>query len=152
MALYVSAGRRLRRTIAIATVAAVVALVVGLVIGRSQVPSIASRVRSVQTVGSDVAIGIERLDIEYEQTQTAGGGDSVQAGVLTPLDELRTQLQQEFERAPWVTSTQRSAVLDDLAAVGSAAKEGVSLDAFRTAAAKAGARVRAALGVRSTQP
>ena len=152
MALYISAGRRLRRTIATAVAAATVSLVVGLLIGRQQVPSIADRVREVQTAASDIAIGVERLDIEYEQTQTAGGGDTVAAGVLTPLTELRTRLQQTFDRAPWVTSQQRGAMLDDLAGVESAAKTGVKLDLFRSTLTKAGNGIRSALGGRAATP
>lgn len=147
MALYLSAGRRLRRLIGIATGTATVALLVGVAIGRQQVPSISNRVRSVQAAASDVAIGVERLDIEYEQTLDTSGSDTVQAGVLTPLDELRTRLQSTFERAPWLSSQQRAAVLDDIAEVSSAAASGVTLDAFRAVTKKAGASIRATLGV-----
>ena len=151
MALYISSGRRMRRTIISTAIAAVVALALGVVIGRQQVPSIADRVRQVQTAASDVAIGVERLDIEYEQTLDSSGNDSVQAGVLTPLDELRTRLQATFDRAPWLTSQQRAAVLDDLAEVAAAAKAGVNLDTFRTTAQTAGANIRTTLGVVSTK-
>ena len=147
MALYVSSGRRMRRTIMVAGASAIVSLGVGVAIGRQQVPSIADRVRQVKTVGTDVATGVERLDIEYEQTLDASGSDSVQAGVLTPLDELRTRLQTTFDRAPWLSSQQRAAVLDDLAAVSTAAKSGAAIDTFRAVAQKAGANIRTTLGV-----
>lgn len=147
MALYLSAGRRLRRLVITATVAAFVALLAGVAIGRQQIPSISSRVRAVQVAASDVAIGVERLDIEYQQTLDTSGSDTVQAGVLTPLDELRVRLQATFDRAPWLTSQQRAAVLDDLAGVSSAAKSGVTLNEFRIVAEKAGSNIRTTLGV-----
>ena len=149
MALYISSGRRMRRTIIATALAATVGLSLGIAIGRQQVPSIAKRARQVQAAASDVAIGVERLDIEYEQTLDASGSDSVEAGVITPLDELRTRLQTTFDRAPWLTSQQRAAVLDDLAEVAAAAKAGVALDSFRAVAQKAGANIRATLGVAS---
>ena len=147
MAVYISSGRRMRRTIVATALAAIVGLGLGIAIGRQQVPSIADRARQVQTAASDVAIGVERLDIEYEQTLDASGSDSVEAGVITPLDELRTRLQTTFDRAPWITSQQRAAVLDDLAEVAAAAKAGVALDTFRAVAQKAGANIRTSLGV-----
>ena len=149
MAVYISSGRRMRRTIVATALAAVIGLGLGIAIGRQQVPSIADRARQVQTAASDVAIGVERLDIEYEQTLDASGSDSVEAGVLTPLNELRTRLQTTFDRAPWLTSQQRAAVLDDLAEVANAANAGVALDTFRAVAQKAGANIRATLGVAS---
>lgn len=149
MAVYISSGRRMRRTIVATALAAVIGLGLGIAIGRQQVPSIADRARRVQTAASDVAIGVERLDIEYEQTLDASGSDSVEAGVITPLDELRTRLQETFDRAPWLTSQQRAAVLDDLAEVANAAKAGVALDTFRAVAQKAGANIRTTLGVAS---
>lgn len=149
MALYISSGRRMRRTVISTALAAIVGLGLGIAIGRQQVPSIADRARQVKTAASDVAIGVERLDIEYEQTLDSSGSDSVQAGVLTPLDELRTRLQTTFDRAPWLTSQQRAAVLDDLAEVATAAKTGVAIDAFRAVAQKAGANIRTTLGVAS---
>ncbi len=48
MALYVSAGRRFRRTVVIAVVASLIALVVGWTIGRQQAPAITDRVEAVQ--------------------------------------------------------------------------------------------------------
>ena len=149
MALYISSGRRMRRTIVATALAAIVGLGLGIAIGRQQVPSIADSALQVQTAASDVSIGVERLDIEYEQTLDASGSDSVEAGVITPLDELRTRLQTTFDRAPWITSQQRAAVLDDLAEVAAAAKAGVALDTFRAVAQKAGANIRTTLGVAS---
>ena len=105
MALYISAGRRFRRTLVIAVAAAVVAFAIGWLIGHQQVPSIAERVTEVQQDGESQATGLERLSIEYEQV--LAGTDDLDSSVLQPLDDLRTELQSTMDRAPWLTSAQR---------------------------------------------
>lgn len=147
MALYFSSARRARRTAIIAVVAALVAFTLGWAFGRQQVPSVTSQVASVQADAADIAIGVERLDIEYEQTLTSGGGDSVASGVIAPLDELRTTLQQTMDRAPWLAGSQRSALLDSLAEVRSAAASTVTLDQFRMLTEQTGSAVRQAFGI-----
>lgn len=152
MAIYVSAAQRLRRTVVIAVVAALVAFVVGWAVGRQQVPSIDDRVESVQRRAGDLATNIERLDIEYEQIVSGGdaaasGTDSVEAGVIAPLDDLRSELQALMDDAPWLASTQRSALLDAVAEVRSEALDGVPLDTFVAAAATASDLVRATFAV-----
>ena len=147
MALYFSSARRARRTAIIAVVAALVAFTAGWAFGRQQVPSVTSQVASVRADAADIAIGIERLDIEYEQTLTSGGGDSVESGVIAPLDELRASLQQTMDRAPWLAGSQRSALLDSLAEVRSAAASSVTLDRFRVLIEQTGSAVRQTFGI-----
>jgi len=146
MALYVSAGTRRRRTVVTAVVAAVVALALGWLIGRQQVPSIDERVSSVQTAAGDIATGIERLDIEYEQV-LSGSGDTVDAGVIQPLDGLRTQLQSTLDRAPWLTQSARTALLDQLAEIEASARRSDPLADFQALLTGTGAAVRATFGV-----
>ena len=110
MALYISAGRRFRRTLVIAVAAAVVAFAIGWLIGHQQVPSIAERVAEVQQDGESQATGLERLGIEYEQV--LAGTDDLDSSVLQPLDDLRAELQSTMDRAPWLTSDERAALLD----------------------------------------
>ena len=147
MALYFSTAQRARRTAIIAVLAALLAFLAGWAFGRQQVPTIESRVAALQEQAASIAVGIERLDIEYEQTLTAAGGDSVEAGVLVPLDELRTRLQTAMDDAPWLSPKQRSDLLDDLAAVRSAANSGVVVEEFRSVGDAAGQSVRTAFGV-----
>jgi len=149
MALYVSAGARRRRAIIAALVTGLIALALGWVIGRQQVPSIGERVTQVQADANDIATGIERLDIEYEQVLT-GTGDTVDAGVIAPLDGLRDQLIDTMDRAPWLAQAQRSALLDQLAEIEASAKRSVPLADFRTLLIDAGASVRATFGVAAT--
>ena len=147
MALYFSTAQRARRIAIIALLAALLAFLAGWAYGRQQVPTIESRVAVLQEQAASIAIGIERLDIEYEQTLTAAGGDSVEAGVIVPLDELRTRLQTAMDDAPWLTPTQRSDLLDDLAAVRSAANSSASVEVFRSTAAAAAHSIRNTFGV-----
>ena len=152
MALYVSSARRLRRTILIASVAALVALVLGWAVGRQQVPSIDERVADVQERAADLATNLERLDIEYEQAigsagSEAAGTDTVEAGVVAPLDDLRVELQSVMDDAPWLGSPQRAALLDALAGVRSSAVDGEPAGSFADAAATAATLIRATFGI-----
>jgi len=146
MALYVSAGRRQRRFILITAAVAVIALALGWLIGLQQAPSVDESVATVRAQAADLATGVERLDIEYEQVLT-GGGDTVEAGVLAPLTDLRAQLQSTLESAPWVPQQQRDATLDSFAAVRSGASSKVPLDQFRTLIIAAGEQVRSTFGI-----
>jgi hypothetical protein len=145
MALYVSVGTRRRRAIVAVVLAAVVAFVLGLLIGRQQVPSIGDRVDDVRETADEIATGIERLDIEYEQV--LAGTDTAEAGVLEPLDDLRVSLIGNLDDAPWITPSTRSSLLDGLAAVGSAVDAGQSLDAVRALLGESADAVRSAFGV-----
>lgn len=150
MAIYVSAGRRLRRTIVIAAVAAVVAFGLGWLFGRQQVPSVDDRVAESRAAAQNIATGLDRLDIEYEQVLTGTDGETVERGVLEPIDALRADLQRAMDRAPWITGPQRSAALDAMLATRAVAADGASLDDFRSSAATASALVRDTFGVTDT--
>ena len=60
-------------------------------------------------VNADIATGIERLDIEYEQVLT--GADTAEGGVVEPLDGLRTDLIETMDDAPWLAPSTRSTLL-----------------------------------------
>jgi hypothetical protein len=145
MALYISNARRTRRVVVAAAVAAVLGLVIGWLIGRQQVPSIDERVGDVRDEAANVATAIERLDIEYEQV--LGGTDDLQSSVLTPIDELRADLQHAMDRAPWLTSAQRSPVLDEVAQLRDSAEAREAEDSFHAHVASAAAAVRDLFGV-----
>jgi hypothetical protein len=144
MALYISAGRRFRRTLVIAVAAAVVAFAIGWLIGHQQVPSIAERVTEVQQDGESQATGLERLSIEYEQV--LAGTDDLDSSVLQPLDDLRTELQSTMDRAPWLTSDERAAMLDAVSQVRQNAVDGVPLEPFTQSATAAATLIRRELG------
>ena len=144
MALYISASRRFRRTLVIAVAAAVVAFAVGWLIGHQQVPSIADRVTGVQQDGESQATGLERLGIEYQQV--LAGTDDLDSSVLQPLDDLRAELQSTMDRAPWLTSDERAAMLDAVSQVRQNAVDGVPLDSFTASATAAATLIRQELG------
>ncbi len=148
MTLYVSTARRQRKAIAWAVAVGLVAFAVGLLLGRQQIPSIGERVLSVQVSAADTATGIERLDIEYEQALANTGSDTVEAGVLAPLDSLRAELQRTMDNAPWLVPAQRQALLDLMADLRAGAIEGITLDDFRMRALALGALVRSSFGAR----
>ena len=146
MSLYISVARRQRRTIAWAVAVGLVTLVLGLLLGHQQIPSIGDRVASVQAAASEIATGVERLDIEYEQALAVSGADTVTAGVVVPLDELRARLQHTMDEAPWLAPSQRHALLDSMAELRSGALDSISLADFRTRADSTGQLVRTAFG------
>lgn len=150
MALYFSSARRARRSAGIAIAAAVLAFLAGWAFGRQQVPSIEGRVASLQREAAAIAIGIERLDIEYEEMLGAGGADTVEASVVVPLDELRVRLQRAMDGAPWLAPSSRAELLDSLAAVRSSAKAGATIETFQSSSAEAGQRIRDSFG--ATRP
>jgi hypothetical protein len=144
MALYVSSTARLRRTLVMVVIAALLAFLLGWLYGRQQVPSIESRVTAVQATAADIATGVERLDIEYEQV--LAGGDSVDTGVIAPLTELRTSLVGALDDAPWIAQSTRNDLLDSFTSIESAARQSVPLDAFRALLSETGTSVRTAFG------
>lgn len=145
MALYISAGTRRRRAVVAVIVAAVLAFGLGLVVGRQQVPSVDEQVRRVRSHAADIATGIERLDIEYEQV--LAGQDTAQGGVIEPLDDIRRDLQSSLDDAPWISSGTRTELLDSLAAVESAATQQVPLADMQALLGQAGTDIRAAFDV-----
>ena len=147
MACYVSASRRLRRTIVIASAVGLLAFAFGWLVGRQQVPSIEQRVADVQESAHDIATGLERLGIEYEQV--LAGTDALDSSVLIPLDQLRTDMQQTMDRAPWMTRAQRSSILDALAQARQSAVDQARLDDFVATTTVAANAVRAAFDLRS---
>ena len=146
MTLYISAARRQRRAIAWAVAVGLVTFALGLLLGRQQIPSIDKRVASVQAAATDIATGVERLDIEYEQALVASGVDTVTAGVVAPLDSLRVRLQRTMDDAPWLAASQRQALLDSIAELRSGALDRISLDDFRGRSDVTGELVRTSFG------
>lgn len=147
MALYVSKSRRLRRVIVAAAASALIAFLIGWLFGRQQVPSVDEQVANAKHRGELIATGIERLDIEYQQVLDGTDGETLERGVLAPLDDVRTELQRAMDAAPWITSAERSAALDQLATVRDAAEAKVDLAKFTTTLQTAGSAIRAVFGV-----
>lgn len=145
MALYVSVATRRRRAAFAVAVTGLLALGLGVLIGRQQVPSIDQRVADVRTAAADIATGIERLDIEYEQVLI--GADTAEGGVIEPLDGLRTDLIQTMDDAPWLAPSTRSTLLDGLAAIDSAVTASAALDEVRAVLGSSAQQIRSAFAV-----
>ncbi len=141
MALYTSERTRWRRMVTAVGLSVAVSGTLGVLVGRQQVPSVAEQVRSVKSEAGEIATGVERLDIEYDQV-LAGQGDSVKAGVIEPLGGLRVRMQAAFDRSPWITSARRAEVLDSFAAVEAAANRRVSTEAFTVLLKSTGSLIR----------
>ncbi len=129
MALYIPAGRRRRNALLLALATLVAGLVLGYLVGRAGEPSVADAVATAQQRADDLATQLERLPIEYQQG-LAGAGDNIQEGVLQPLDELQRSAIGLFDDAPWVSSAERAATLDAIAAVKVAAESTVPAAEF----------------------
>lgn len=146
MALYIPAGQRRRRTIALAAATLVVGLIVGLLIGRALAPSVEDRVRSVQSDARKTAAGL-RVVVLHDQAgavtnQTAGDG-----GTDIVLTRTRTELEREFARAPWLGGSQRTEVVQALDAL--VAMPDRTSAAFATAAEALAVKIETTFGVDS---
>ena len=75
----------------------------------------------------------------------AGRGDSVAAGVITPLRDEQTALQHTMDRAPWLAAARRSAMLDSVVAAEQAAHDRVTLEEFRARLTTSAKLIRANL-------
>jgi hypothetical protein len=97
-------------------IALVVGLVIGALIGRSTAPTVGDRIASVQGDARQTAAALRVLALHDEsgalsnQAAGAGGADLV-------LGRTGSELASEFDRAPWITSEQRQALLNALAAL-----------------------------------
>jgi hypothetical protein len=125
VALYVPEGRRRRRVLIAAAAALVVGLGVGAAAGRLSATSVVDEVRAVEDDGHATAAGLRVIAL-HDQVGTGAGG----AGLV--LSRTRTQLQAEFDRAPWISRAQRSALLEKLSALS--ARSDTGSPSFGTAA------------------
>lgn len=152
MARYIPIARR-RRNAAFVTIAALfVGIVLGWLVGKQSAPSVSSAVHDAQQKGADIAVQLERLPIEYQQTINGSGEDTVQKAVLTPVDELQADATNAFDEAPWISSSARAKAQDAIAEVRQAAQDGVSADEFEAAVNDAADAIRSAFGLETSSP
>jgi len=121
-------------------------IALGWLVGKQSAPSVSSAVKDAQQQAADIAIQLERLPIEYDQALT-GSGDTVQAGVIAPLDDLQAAATNAFDDAPWVSPQTRADAQDALAEVRRAAEDEVSADEFEAAVTHAADTIRRAFGL-----
>jgi hypothetical protein len=113
MALYVPAAKRRRRTLVFVGIAVIIGLVLGALVGRLTAPSVDDRINAVRKDARETASGLRVIAIHDESgavsNQSASG-----SGTELVLKDTRDQLRDEFDRAPWITTPQRDALMQQL--------------------------------------
>lgn len=138
MALYIPSSRRRRRTVIVAVVALAAGLAIGIVIGRSSSTSLTDRVRAVQEDARQTASGLRVLSLHEQSGVTSDGADLV-------LERTRNELAHELDRAPWISPSTRTRLLDDLRAL--AAQTDTTSPEFGSAADALAAEIEDAFGL-----
>jgi hypothetical protein len=144
VALYIPAGARRRRTILIAVATLIVGVLVGFVGGRTTAPSIDDRISAVRSDARETAAGLRVLVLHDEAgaVPPSGAGDG---GATLVLKRTRTELEDLFDRAPWLGPADRSQLLDGLDALE--AMEDRSAGEFGTAAEELATEIELTFGV-----
>lgn len=152
MARYIPISRRRRNAALVAGAALLVGIVLGWLVGKQSAPSVSSAVHDAQQQAADIAVQLQRLPIEYQQAIDGGGEDSIQAGVVAPLDDIQASATNAFDDAPWIASATRANAQDAIAQVRQDALDKVSADEFETAVNDAADAIRSAFGLEDTSP
>ena len=152
MARYIPISRRRRHAALVAGAALLVGIVLGWLVGKQSAPSVSSAVHDAQQQAADLAVQLQRLPIEYQQAIDGGGEDSIQAGVVAPLDDIQASATNAFDDAPWVAPSTRANAQDAIAQVRQDALDKVSADEFETAVNDAANAIRSAFGLEGTSP
>jgi hypothetical protein len=152
VARYIPISRRRRNAALVAGAALLVGIVLGWLVGKQSAPSVSSAVHDAQQQAADIAVQLQRLPIEYQQAIDGGGEDSIQAGVVAPLDDIQASATNAFDDAPWIASATRANAQDAIAQVRQDALDKVSADEFETAVNDAADAIRSAFGLEATSP
>ena len=145
MVRYVPPSRRRWRLVATAALALAVGVLTGLLIGRSTVTTAQEQAQQVRSQAVDLATRVQALTIEYDQA-IAAQGDTIQAGVVDPLQGIIADADRTMDRAVWLGAEDRTAVDDALQAVRQAALDRVPADQFATATSTAAGVLTQSLG------
>ena len=130
MAVYMSEGKRRRRSIVIGIVAVALGVVAGFLLGRATSTGIDDAVSDGRAKGADALAALSRLPIEYEQ-KTLGTGGETTAKLLESVDAAETQLRNAFAAAPWLSRGQRNTALAAVTTVRRDVESGVTADEFQ---------------------
>ncbi len=137
MALYIPESRRRRRVLVAAVGALLLGLVVGALAGRLSAPSVGDQVRAVRGDAQQTTAGLRVIAL-HDTAGTGGGGTDL------VLKRTRTELEDELSRAPWVSSSTRSALLAQLSALDARTDDGTP--AFGAAAEALARAIDSAFG------
>jgi len=114
VALYIAPARRRRRILVAAVVALIVGLGVGLVVGRVTAPTLDDRIGSVQNDARQTAARLRVIALHDE----AGTGSSTDdQGTALVIERTGRDLEDLFDRAPWLGSDVRRSLHDELDAL-----------------------------------
>ncbi len=152
MARYIPIARRRRNAALVAVATLFVGIALGWLLGKQSAPSVSSAVADAQQQAADIAVQLQRLPIEYQQTINGSGEDTVQKAVIAPLDDLQAQATNAFDEAPWISAKVRADAQDAIAEVRQAALDKVSADEFETAVNSAADTIKSAFGLESSGP
>lgn len=135
MAVYMSAARQRRRTIAIAVATLVLGLIAGLLIGRTTASGIDDDLSASRSRGRSLAAALRALPIEYEQAYSDTGEN--QAGIEDATQRVANQADSAVANAPWLSATERTRVTEAVAAVVDTASRRAPPTDFEEAAEEA---------------
>ena len=130
MAVYMSEGRRRRRSIVVGIAAVALGVVAGFLLGRATSTGIDDAVSDARAKGADALAALSRLPIEYEQ-KTLGTGGETTAKLLESVDAAETQLRNALGAAPWLSRGQRNTALAAVTTVRRDVESGVTADEFQ---------------------
>jgi hypothetical protein len=114
VALYIAPARRRRRILVAAGVALALGLVVGSVLGRVTAPTLDDRISSVQDDARQTAAGLRVIAL-HDEAGTASGTDDQGAELV--IERTRSELDDLFDRAPWLGSDTRRTLFDEVDAL-----------------------------------
>ena len=152
MARYIPIARRRRNAALVAVATLFVGIAFGWLIGKQSAPSVSAAVHDTQQKAADIAVQLQRLPIEYQQTINGSGEDTVQKAVIAPLDDVQADLTNAFDDAPWVAPAARARAQDAIAEVRQAAQDRVSADEFEQKVNAAADAIRSAFGLATNSP
>jgi hypothetical protein len=146
MAVYMPADKRRRRTAFVVIGAVLIGLIAGFGLGRATGRGIDDALSDARDKGAAAVTALTRLPIEYEQKVGGTGGETA-ATLLDSVAAARTQLNEAFAAARWLTAAQKSAATSAIADVRAAIENEVSIGEFRDTVARASAVVARTFGV-----
>ena len=117
LSLYIPESTRRRRILVSSAIAAVLGLVIGVTAGRLSAPSVQDQVNSVRQNVRETTAGLRVIAL-HDEAGTGAGGTSLL------LQRTRSELESEFDDAPWLSATTRSALLEQLSALDDRSDEG----------------------------
>ncbi len=118
MAVYVSPGRRRRRTIVAAVTALVVGIAIGVFLGRGTAGSIDDKVAATRSAAAAAAAGLSVLPLEYAQSFAGQGGGAT----ADTVQQAGARVTTAVADTPWLPDLQRARVAAAVRAMTEAAR------------------------------